>query len=107
MTHVTCRLTAKNRDQLRNPTLGNRVWATFTFTFLCVQNQILFNSWRDVFDGRGAPFNYDKVPVYSFTGVDVMRDTTWSVGVYLPISQSQHVPYSRIRINGPFPGLPR
>ena len=33
MTHVTCRLTAKNRDQLRNPTLGNRVWATFTFTF--------------------------------------------------------------------------
>ena len=31
MTHVTCRLTAKNREQLRNPTLGNRVWATFTF----------------------------------------------------------------------------
>ena len=33
MTHVTCRLTAKNRDQLRNPTLGNRVWATFTFSY--------------------------------------------------------------------------
>ena len=31
MTHVTCRLTAENRDQLRNLTLGNRVWATFTF----------------------------------------------------------------------------
>ena len=31
MTHVTCRLTTKNRDQLRNPTLGNRVLATFTF----------------------------------------------------------------------------
>ena len=31
MTHVTCRLTAKNQDQLRNPTLINRVWATFTF----------------------------------------------------------------------------
>jgi len=29
MTHVTCRLTAKSRDQLRNPTLRNRVWATF------------------------------------------------------------------------------
>jgi len=27
--YVTCRLTAKNRDQLRNPTAGNRVWATF------------------------------------------------------------------------------
>ena len=31
MTHVTCRLTAKNRDQPRNPTLGNGAWATFTF----------------------------------------------------------------------------
>jgi len=28
MTYVTCRLTAKNRDQLR---LGSRVWATFIF----------------------------------------------------------------------------
>jgi len=36
MTHVTCRLTAKNRDQLRNSTLGNRVWATFTFLRRCV-----------------------------------------------------------------------
>ena len=37
MTHVTCRLTSKNSDQLRNPTLGNRVWATFTFfTFFSV-----------------------------------------------------------------------
>ena len=32
VTHVTCRLTAKHRDQLRNPTLGNRIWTTFTFT---------------------------------------------------------------------------
>jgi len=31
MTHVNCRLAAKNRDQLRHPTLGNRVWGTFTF----------------------------------------------------------------------------
>jgi len=32
MTHVTCRLAAKkNPDQPRNPTLGNRVWAIFTF----------------------------------------------------------------------------
>jgi len=30
MAHDTCRLTAKNRDQLRNPTFGgDRVWATF------------------------------------------------------------------------------
>jgi len=39
MTHVTCRLTAKNRDQLRNPTFGNRVWASFTLPFY-VQNVI-------------------------------------------------------------------
>ena len=38
MTHVTCRLTAKNRDQLQNPTLCNRVRATFTFTFTAQQN---------------------------------------------------------------------
>ena len=31
MIHITCRLTTKNRDQLRNPTLGNRVWTTFIF----------------------------------------------------------------------------
>jgi len=30
MTHVTSRLTAKDRDQLRNPTLGNRTWDIFT-----------------------------------------------------------------------------
>jgi len=33
MAHVTCRLTAKNRDQLQDPTLGNRVWVTFTLPF--------------------------------------------------------------------------
>jgi len=33
MTHATCRLTAKNRDQLRNHTLGYRAWATFTYLF--------------------------------------------------------------------------
>jgi len=36
MTYDTCRLTAKIRDQLQNPTLGNQVWATFTFTFYCL-----------------------------------------------------------------------
>ena len=31
MTHVTCRWTAKNLELLRDPMLGSRVWATFTF----------------------------------------------------------------------------
>jgi len=34
MTHVTCSLTAKNRDQPRNPTLGNQAWATFFTNWL-------------------------------------------------------------------------
>ena len=36
MTHVTCsRLTAKNQDQLQNPTLGGWVWALpFTYTHI-------------------------------------------------------------------------
>ena len=33
MTHVTCRLTAKSRGRLRNRTLGNRVRASFTFSW--------------------------------------------------------------------------
>jgi len=50
MIHVTRRLTAKNRDQLRNPTLGNRVLATFTFTFLPVGggvNKLMIGWWTD------------------------------------------------------------
>ena len=44
MTHVACRLTAKNRDQLRNPTLGNRVRATFTSTYGLVYMAIVRSS---------------------------------------------------------------
>ena len=33
MTHVTCRLTAKNRAQLRNPAHGDLVWTTFRFFY--------------------------------------------------------------------------
>ena len=46
MTHITCRLAAKNRDQLRNPTLGNRVWASF-YT-LCIGWLIRRVVWRTV-----------------------------------------------------------
>jgi len=34
MTHTTCRLTANNRNQLRNPTLGNRVLYEVPLPFL-------------------------------------------------------------------------
>ena len=43
MTHLTCRLSVKNRDQLRNPTLGNRVWATFTFLVTTAKTCTVFS----------------------------------------------------------------
>ena len=52
MTHVTCRLTAKNRDQLRNPTLGNRVWAAFTFLEVkrseLMEGRIRYTTWLKI-----------------------------------------------------------
>ena len=45
MTHATCRLTDKNWDQLRNITLGNRVWATFiSFYYLQTFINISFHT---------------------------------------------------------------
>jgi len=40
MTYITCRLTAKNRDQLRNPMLGNRSWAAFTFLVKLLKRKV-------------------------------------------------------------------
>jgi len=45
MIHVTCRLTAKNRDQLWNPTLGNRVRATFLCACAVVVNCTWLSCW--------------------------------------------------------------
>jgi len=41
MTHVTCRLTAKNLDQLWNSTLGDRVWASFTLFIPWFETEIV------------------------------------------------------------------
>jgi len=40
-------LTTKNQDQLRNPTLGNRLWATFIFSALCEDHmdEVLLNDY--------------------------------------------------------------
>ena len=50
MTYITCRLTAKNRDQLRNPTLGSGVLATFTFLIVIIIN----NQWTQYTDAVGS-----------------------------------------------------
>jgi len=52
MTHVTCRLTAKYRDQLLDPTLDNRVWASFTFTFSLVV------TWLVLSGKAGGAYSY-------------------------------------------------
>ena len=44
MTHITCRLThAKNRDQLQNRTLCNRVWAILAvfYCLLCILHHLI------------------------------------------------------------------
>ena len=45
MTHITCRLTAKNRDQLRNPTLGCKTLISPTVLFkMCVLQTVAMGS---------------------------------------------------------------
>ena len=78
MIHITCRLTAKNWDQLRNPTLGNRVWATFTLFYNVAQSiggdQLLAESsprpWLDVGCRTRRQYTRRRVVV-------VYRGCTW------------------------------
>jgi len=60
MTHATGRLTAKNRDQLGNPTLGNRVWATFTFLIVGLRggNNITIADHTRSFDFFPIPIRF-------------------------------------------------
>ena len=50
MTHVTCMLTAKYRDQLHNPTLDNRVGYGLPFytVNVCVVHGLFDNLSEDV-----------------------------------------------------------
>ena len=91
MTHVTCRLTAKNRNQLLNPTLGNRVWAIFTFTFyLCFTNtQVSFSAFCLVL--YGCPF-------YGLRVFELQSETGKSE---YKITENEAVVYSRFRPQHP------
>ena len=63
MTHVTCRLTAKNRGQLRNPTLGNRVWTTFYLYLPYGQAPVRFVNWNyDVYVMFWRPTSHNLCP---------------------------------------------
>ena len=65
-------LTAKDRDQLRNPTLGSRVWATFylfTLRYYIVKVQYI-------------------EAVYIYLPVTLVR----SISVLLPLTTARHAP---------------
>ena len=74
-------LTAKNRDQLRNPTLGNRVWATFTF-FTYGRGAALF-----VLRGAGRRGELMSVTAgYHFnmqTNLEIRQEQCCTVGIQL------------------------
>ena len=93
MTHVTCRLTAKNRDQLRNPTLGNRVWALSFLLYSLIKfveyMQVLYTMLISVSRTRRrfawcASWNYRKV-------------CTWSACIATAIPNHSAVEYSASR----------
>ena len=70
ITRVTCRLTAKNRDQLRNPTLGNRVWVTFTFFNPAAPCQSL--TVEMTADGYRSIYDVTSLPRQSFDNVELV-----------------------------------
>ena len=74
MTHVTCRLTAKNRDQLRNPTLGNRVWATFLVGWVGCTIAKVLNFRKDYVNAFKALL--DKIWLLQAVAFDFMADLT-------------------------------
>jgi len=65
MTHVICGLPAKNWDQLWNPTLSNRVWATFTFFYLKISCFTMHSNRLDI-PNLPVPMGRDLGP-YSIT----------------------------------------
>ena len=67
MTHVTCRLTAKNRDQLRNPAFGSRVRASF----MCnSEHDVHVYSYCSV---RATVTSTCQLPMWSFSTAALAR----------------------------------
>lgn len=54
--------------------IGNRLLEMKNFVL--VQDEVLFNSWRDIFTGAEAPFSYPP-KIYSFDGRNIFTDSTW------------------------------
>jgi len=97
MTHVTCRLAAKNRGQLRKPTLGNPVWATFTFSHGVDGSADFWNSH--------LARVHSYVQTHSILAPSVLPATRHSTRTYRPclraVNMSSVYGYSRSQSNLP------
>ena len=80
MTHVTCRLTAKNRDQLLNPALGYRVWTTFS-----VQTPDAGRSWRT---RTTSTVSWRRRRVYGLARTRAGTTTAATASTGIPVSRS-------------------
>lgn len=54
----------------------DRCFSSFPF-----QNQVLFSSWESIFSEHSSKMR-ENVPLYSFDGRDILRDSAWWVFVY-------------------------
>ena len=104
MTHITCRLTAKNRDQLRNLTLSDRVWATFTFIFVM---ECYTSAAR-----RPAPVRTKCIRIVSTQRtIEVYETSHYQQQHHTHVATGVHVPVSVADVNSTrctiFPALSR
>jgi len=81
MTYVTCRLAAKSRDKLRNLTLGNRVWATFTVLTLKVN--LTSNLIRERTGVRGQMFGGGQKSSHSHCTATLWSSAGWTIDLRL------------------------
>ena len=92
MTHVICRLTAKNRDQLRNPTLGSGVWATLTFLLYSADTCTLLSAdvrTLDAFHGNSTRSVWDScLESDGTTESEIMKYFSGPVWLHCPITYS-------------------
>ena len=51
-------------------------YGTFTTYNGSFQDEVLFNSWEDMLNGAGGPFNHGA-SIYSFDGNNVKDDPKW------------------------------
>ena len=86
MTHVTCRLTATNRDRLWNRTLGNRVWAT---CFNCISKFKVVANFPHI----------ELLDLYYFAGTPIGSShdmtTRWAGSAKVPAVPSRSHPVNR------------